>query len=169
MRLATHWLAWQSQPCNGFVWVTRSKRNCRHGSIRSLRAVSGAAPATQPTTQMEPICMTDLTNDLRLYAVTRNDAHLRSAWRRFTHVLALCDTLFWCWRQPKYSIQHARRAGHTLACMAKSAMQWLLLGNPVEAKSPAWLDSLYARCIWRIACHVSHHDNHALPGDSLRR
>src|ERR1700710_1171461 len=119
----THWLAWQSQPCNGFVWVTRSKRNRRHGSIRSMRAVSGALSAMQATKTIMPC--------------------------RVTHC--------------------ADEIGHTLACMANSAMQRLRLGNPVDAKSPAWLDSLYARCIWRIAWHASHQDNHALPGDSLRR
>src|ERR1700710_1600863 len=120
---ATHWLAWQIQPCNGFVWVTRSMRNRRHGSIRSMRAVSGALPGTQATKTIMPCPVTHCADEI----------------------------------------------GHTLACMAKSAMQWLRLGNPVEAKSPAWLDSLYARCIWRKARHPSQHDNHALPGDSFRR
>src|SRR3977135_3935010 len=92
---ATHWLAWQNQPCNGFVWVTRSKRNRRHGSTRSMRAVSGALPATQAITIIMPC--------------------------RVTHF--------------------ADEIGHTLACMAKSAMQRLRLGNPVDAKSPAWLRS----------------------------
>src|ERR1700704_2028793 len=61
---ATHWLAWQSQPCNGFVWVTRSKRNRRHGSTRSMRAVSGALPATQAITTIVPFRMTHFANEI---------------------------------------------------------------------------------------------------------
>src|ERR1700704_6668498 len=104
---ATHWLAWQSQPCNGFFWVTRSKRNRRHGSIRSTRAVSGALPATQAITTI-----------------------MRC---RVTHC--------------------ADEIGHTLACMANSAMQWLCLGKPVEEKSTAWLRFTHSHCFGDSPLH----------------
>src|SRR3978361_439016 len=61
---ATHWLAWQSQPCNGFVWVTRSKRNRRHGSTRGMRAVSDALPTTQAITTIVPFRMTHFPNGI---------------------------------------------------------------------------------------------------------
>src|ERR1700704_155934 len=61
---ATHWLAWQSQPCNGFVWGTRSKRNRRHGSIPSMGAVSGALPAMQAITTVMPCRVTHFADEI---------------------------------------------------------------------------------------------------------